>query len=120
MIESEVIAAMVGLADKGIYKVEVEFSGSGDSGDIDEYRYLDKDNNEIYKIDDDSSDFIQTLAEDIINNHYGYDWYNNEGGRGTLYINFEEKEWDIQGVQYVEEPTSESGELTDIIANLSE
>lgn len=119
MTETEIMAAMLAVGEQGIEKVEVEFSGSGDSGDIDEWRYLDSEGDEVYP-NDQVTEVIKRIGERIINNHYGYDWYNNEGGRGTLYIDLKEKTWDIQGVQYVEEPNSEEGELGDILDELKE
>lgn len=119
MTETEIMAAMLAVGEQGIEKVEVEFSGSGDSGDIDEWRYLDSEGDEVYP-NNQVTEVIKRIGERIINNHYGYDWYNNEGGRGTLYIDLKEKTWDIQGVQYVEEPNSEEGELGDILNELKE
>jgi hypothetical protein len=37
-----------------------------------------------------------------------------------LHINIKEKTWEIQGVQYVEEPNSEEGELTNILDEIKE
>lgn len=115
MTEAEIIAAMLAINEQGIEKVEVDFSGAGDSGDIDEWRYLDSEGDEVHSPNDQAIKTIRKIAEKIINSHYGYDWYNNEGGRGTLYIDLKEKTWYIEGVQYVEQPNSEEGELTSII-----
>ncbi len=119
MTEEEIMAAMLAINEQGIEMVEVDFSGSGDSGDIDEWRYLDSQGDEIYP-NDQAVEMIKRIGEKIINNHYSYDWYNNEGGRGTLHMNIKEKTWDIEGVQYVEEPNSEEGELTDILNEIKE
>lgn len=118
MSEAEIMAAMLSVYEQGVEMVEVDFSGSGDSGDIDEWRYLDSETDEI-DIDEKSKAIIKKIGEEIINNNYGYDWYNNEGGRGTLYMNLKEKTWNIDGVQYVEEPNSEEGELIDILTKIS-
>lgn len=119
MTEAEMMAAMLSLNEQGVEKVEVDFSGSGDSGDIDEWRYLDEEENEI-DIDEKSTAVMKKIGEKIIDSHYSYDWYNNEGGRGTLYINLKDRTWNIEGVQYVEEPNSEEGELGDILDELKE
>jgi hypothetical protein len=118
MTEAEIMAAMLSIYEQGIEMVEVDFSGSGDSGDIDEWRYLDADNDEI-DIDDKSEAIIKMIGEEIINHNYGYDWYNNDGGRGTLYMNLKKRTWKIEGVQYVEEPNSEEGELVNILSKLN-
>lgn len=119
MTETEIMAAMLAVSEQGIEKIEVEFSGAGDSGDIDEWRYLDSEGDEIYPSNQ-VVEVIKRIGERIINNHYSYDWYNNEGGRGTLHIDLKEKTWDIEGVQYAEEPNSEEGELGDILDELKE
>jgi len=118
MTDAQIVSAMMAVKEAGIYKVEVDFSGGGDSGDIDEWRYYDEEKYEIDVDDERIIDIIQRIGERIILNHYSYDWYNNEGGRGTLHMNFKEKEWDIEGVQFVEEPNSESGELTSIVGEI--
>jgi hypothetical protein len=114
---------MMAVKEAGIYKVEVDFSGGGDSGDIDDWRYYNEEGDEIdideITVNDDRViNIIQQIGERIIHSHYSYDWYNNEGGRGTLHMDFKEKEWDIEGVQFVEEPNSESGELTTIVGEI--
>jgi hypothetical protein len=121
MTEAEIMAAMLAINEQGVEMVEVDFSGSGDSGDIDDWRYLDSKGDEIYP-DNKAIEMIKIIGEKIINNHYGYDWYNNDGGRGTLHMNIKEKTWDIEGVQYVqtEEPNSEEGELIDILRKIKE
>ena len=119
MTEAEIIAAMLAINEQGIEKIEVDFSGAGDSGDIDEWRYLDSEGDEVHP-NDQATETIKRIGERIINNHYSYDWYNNEGGRGTLHIDFKEKTWDIEGVQYVEEPNSEEGDLFNILDELKE
>ncbi len=118
MTDAQIVSAMMAVKEAGIYKVEVDFSGGGDSGDIDEWRYYDEEKYEIDVDDERIIDIIQRIGERIIHNHYSYDWYNNEGGRGTLHMDFKEKEWDIEGVQFVEEPNSESGELTTIVGEI--
>jgi hypothetical protein len=119
MTDAEIVSAMMAVKEAGIYKVEVDFSGSGDSGDIDEWRYYNEEGDE-FDVDNNSVvEIIKMIGNQIINAHYSYDWYNNEGGRGTLHIDFVEKEWDIEGVQYVEEPNSESGDLTTIVEELN-
>ena len=118
MTDAEIVSAMMAVKEAGIYKVEVDFSGGGDSGDIDEWRYYNEEGDEFDVDDERIIDIIQKIGERIIHNRYSHDWYNNEGGRGTLYIDFVEKEWDIEGVTYVEEPNSESGDLTSIIGEI--
>ena len=51
MTEAEIMAAMLAINEQRIEMVEVDFSGAGDSGDIDEWRYLDSEGDEIYPND---------------------------------------------------------------------
>lgn len=118
MKENNIIAALLQLEDSGLTSFEVDFSGSGDSGDIDERRYF-KDNENI-KPDDHIVDFCEKIENIIIDDYYSYDWYNNDGGRGTLIVNILEKTWEIEGVTYYTEEAdaSQIGDLDSVIHNL--
>lgn len=107
------------LVEKGIALVEIEFNGSGDSGSIEE------ENVNFHKIDD-AGYFISIKDKDIVSKdvyiqlvnlgyhildrYYGYDWYNNEGGYGTISINLQERKWDIEGYQRVESVEEANGD----------
>lgn len=116
------------LVEKGIGLVEIQFDGSGDSGSIEE------ENTRFYKVDE-AGEF--TLIEDenlvskdihqqllnlgyhILDKYYDYDWYNNEGGYGSININLQERKWDIEGYQRVEsvEEANGDGELEEALAS---
>lgn len=89
---------MLRLQDLGIVSVFAEFSGSGDSGAIDniDYHVSDCTINNIFAVENaelhsDVDDYCYTLlqAGDI------EDWYNNDGGHGTLSINTKTGEYEI-------------------------
>jgi len=102
--EQEVLYTQLNLL--GAREVVVEFSGAGDSGQIDSVYYLDK-NNEPQDIPKDmiawtsqtygheqpktEESTLEDAIEDICYRSLdgtGLDWYNNEGGQGRLIIDF--------------------------------
>lgn len=86
------------LAAQGYDYIKITYSGSGDSGCIDDVHLIKKGliNIEDGVVDDESdynNDYPKhDLKELIENKAYKYvlndadDWYNNDGGGGTLYI----------------------------------
>ncbi len=59
-----------------VTKIVAEFSGSGDSGEINSIKYNDGELDvEVGGVD---------KAIDTILEEYGWDWYNNEGGYGSV------------------------------------
>jgi hypothetical protein len=116
------------LVEKGIAVVEIEFDGSGDSGSIEE------DNPRFYQAGNDGeltliadknliSKNIQqqlvNLGYHILDRYYGYDWYNNDGGYGTIYLNVNEKKWNIKGYQRFTDSreANEDGELKKVLTS---
>lgn len=88
--------------DRKINQIEVEFSGSGDSGDIggifcyyreikdNEYVNVDKDkikNTKGIGISEGERGCIDGMASKILD-ECGMDWYNNEGGYGVITITY--------------------------------
>lgn len=79
-------------------KVEISFSGSGDSGDLDDVNFYkhdgsyighqEWDNSPVYReaqlelLDDDMADYIDYAID-------GADWYNNDGGFGTISLDLD-------------------------------
>jgi hypothetical protein len=93
------------LEEIGISRIEIPFDGAGDSGSIEtmEIRLLDSLGNIVVEPDTDDN-FIELLVDfayEYLEKFYDYDWYNNEGGYGTININLEEKEIDVEGWQRV-------------------
>lgn len=116
------------LVEKGIAVVEIDFDGSGDSGSIEEDNakfYQAGNDGELTLIEDENliSEDIQKqlikLGYHILDSYYDYDWYNNEGGYGTININLQERKWDIEGYQRIEsvEEANEDGELEEALAS---
>lgn len=111
--------AVVFLKDRGIAKILVTYEGSGDSGAIDNVLYYDKEDNEYYSsqlnISESQHDDIQNLAYPMLDGIE--DWYNNEGGYGSINIDLDEFTYDIENNIRITnyETYNHSGELKDFI-----
>lgn len=102
------------LLDKGISRVNISYSGSGDSGAIDHISYIDSQEEEQEiesKYNDDIEKVVYPLLEDI------EDWYNNEGGEGIVVLNLKEKTYTINNnIRYIHyEEYKHSGNFTQLI-----
>lgn len=82
----------------GIKKIHIQFSGSGDSGAIDSIDYY-LENDTAFNNDDCEVDAFRKELEDYcytkILDHVE-DWYNNEGGHGTLVIDTKTGEYNVE------------------------
>ena len=83
----------------GVVEISIEFSGSGDSGDIDEvYFRTKKDSYEYIDMPDNKAeDLIRDFAWDIIASKVNTvgDWVNNEGGYGHITIDVENNTFNL-------------------------
>ena len=84
------------IKDYDIARIDVEYSGGGDDGMIDNIDYFDI-NDEVINFD---------IKECLIEYFYSYickniewDWINNDGGYGTLIIDISKNEIDINHYQ---------------------
>ena len=86
----------------GITIIELHYSGCGDSGEMTEVVAYDKDNNILT----DYSEVLVKKGKDI--NLYDdwseicydlltYDWYNNDGGGGVIYIDLKNMNIEVDG-----------------------
>lgn len=106
--EEEKIALLTQLNLLGVKEVEVEFSGGGDSGQIDSVMYSDT-HGDWHQIPNDLISWtkqaygeqeakpermtLNDVLEDLCYralDKCGLDWYNNDGGQGNLVIDFNE------------------------------
>lgn len=106
MTELEVTSLLLKLADLGVTGIKVEYEGSGDSGAIENIIYttnkLDSDEEtnldnvhgldvwatecpNLNTLDADLESALQNFAYDKLMNDID-DWYNNEGGYGSIAI----------------------------------
>lgn len=83
--EKTIFQIVLELRDLKVCKVNIEYSGSGDSGGIDNFSYLDENGDEIEGIEGTHAELHNQLENYIYNILQDVeDWYNNEGGYGTV------------------------------------
>jgi len=123
-LSQQVLPILVKLKDKGINKIEITFSGSGDSGDIDDLIYYDITDKYYYSRDmvknsymtDEEYNLLQNDCYEFIDDAIeGADWYNNEGGFGDITIDLDSMTADVKYSQRtVEEYSWDDLSLFDI------
>jgi len=107
MMEDEITGYLLKLADRGITGIKASYDGAGDSGAIDNIRGYTDENITLDELNDKSIWSLQDnsidLSKDSILENYLYDyllediedWYNNEGGYGTVCILVPSGEYNI-------------------------
>jgi hypothetical protein len=90
-MKMEIKEALNELHKLGVEQIVVEYSGSGDSGDIDNSDYISKTNGSI-DVPNDINDIVIDYIHSKILDTFS-DWYNNEGGGGTLLIEVPSGKW---------------------------
>lgn len=108
----------IALEQKGVKEIQIGYDGSGDSGSVNSVTFYDHNDDEIELKDFESK--AEDIGYHILSRYYDVDWYNNEGGYGTVNINLADKTWDIDG--YYRETTSveapADGDLKDVIETI--
>ena len=95
------------IKDHNIANIEVTYSGGGDDGCIDEVNFEDIDENNInVKMESEVEREWDDLLYDMISNNVEWDWINNDGGYGMMYIDCTKTPWkvSIDHSQRVTEP----------------
>ena len=116
MTENEMTGLLLKLADLGVTGIKIFYSGSGDSGDIDDVVYTttkevnfnDINNltnygeNALYltNLDHDLKDEISDFADQKILNDIE-DWWNNDGGYGAMLIKIPSGQYEINNIIYI-------------------
>jgi hypothetical protein len=116
MTENEMTGLLLQLADLGVTGIKIFYSGSGDSGDIDDVVYTttkevnfnDINNltnygeNALYltNLDHDLKEEISDFADQKILNDIE-DWWNNDGGYGTMLIKIPSGNYEINNIIYI-------------------
>lgn len=98
MTEQELTQTLIQLADLGVTGIRINYEGGGDSGCIEDIYYTDKEDVSIEDVQNLPWDAknLRELSSDLSNNIENFvhgqilddieDWWNNEGGNGTLAI----------------------------------
>lgn len=99
-----------GLKDLGVKKLVAEYSGGGDSGGIDSV-YAENNEGDHVNLTAGLFDTAENFMYELLSNRYDYDWYNNDGGSGTVYFDIDDLEYDIQGYVMEAREANQSGQL---------
>ena len=84
------------IKDHNIASIEVDYSGGGDDGCIDDVRYEDIDENKIdILMEPDVSAEWDDLIYNMISENIEWDWINNEGGYGQMIIDCTKTPWKV-------------------------
>ena len=98
MTEQELTQTLIQLADLGVTGIRINYEGGGDSGCIEDIYYTDKEGisiGEVQSLPWDSKN-LKDLNNELANNIENFatdkilddieDWWNNDGGNGTMSI----------------------------------
>ena len=89
------------IKDHNISKIEVRYGGGGDDGCIEETNYYvtDPGSGDQVDIDINMNKEVEhawdDLLYDLLNDHIEWDWINNDGGDGYMYIDCTKDPWKI-------------------------
>jgi hypothetical protein len=106
--ELEEAAFVSSLKNMGITELVGEYDGSGDSGSIETIYCEDEDGN-IISIESEVESRVEEMLYEVLSTNYDYDWYNNDGGYGTVRINIEDKTWKVDGIVRTTQDADASG-----------
>jgi hypothetical protein len=108
MTEQELTQTLIQLADLGVTGIRINYEGGGDSGCIEDIMYTDKEGvllDEVQNLPWGSKDLkelnnelainIENFTTDTILDDIE-DWWNNEGGSGTLAILVPSGEYNVE------------------------
>ena len=115
MTENEMTGLLLKLADLGVTGIKIFYSGGGDSGDIDDIVYTTtkeaafnnimnlpshgEDVLYLQNLNDELADKIKDFANEKILNDIE-DWWNNDGGYGTMLIKIPSGKYEINNMIY--------------------
>ena len=84
------------IKDHNISKIEIDYSGGGDDGCVEEVRFEDIDGNNI---DVQMENEVETEWDDLLYNmlsdNIEWDWINNDGGYGQMHIDCTKTPWKV-------------------------
>ena len=108
MTEQELTQTLIQLADLGVTGIRINYEGGGDSGCIEDIHYTDKEGVSIVEVQNLpwSSKNLKQLNNELAINIENFttdtildtieDWWNNEGGNGTLAILVPSGEYNVE------------------------
>jgi hypothetical protein len=108
MTEQELMQTLIQLADLGVTGIRINYEGGGDSGCIEDMMYTEEKDVSIEDVQNLSWDSknLNNLSSELASNIENFahaqilddieDWWNNEGGSGTLAILVPSGEYNVQ------------------------
>ena len=85
------------IKDHNISNIEVDYSGGGDDGCIDDVRFEDHNENKIdILMEPDVSAEWDELLYNMLSDNIEWDWINNDGGYGQMIIDCTKTPWDVK------------------------
>jgi hypothetical protein len=108
MTEQELMQTLIQLADLGVTGIRINYEGGGDSGCIEDIMYTDKEGVSLEELQDLpwGSKNLRELNNELANNIENFttdtildtieDWWNDEGGSGTLAILVPSGEYNVE------------------------
>lgn len=85
------------IKDHNISNIEIDYSGGGDDGCIDEVRFEDHNENKIdILMEPDVSAEWDELLYNMLSDNIEWDWINNDGGYGQMIIDCTKTPWDVK------------------------
>ena len=108
MTEQELMQTLIQLADLGVTGIRINYEGGGDSGCIEDMMYTEKegvslievqnlpwDSKNLKQLNNELAINIENFTTDTILDTIE-DWWNNEGGNGTLAILVPSGEYNVE------------------------
>jgi len=108
MTEQELMQTLIQLADLGVTGIRINYEGGGDSGCIEDMMYTEKEGVSLIEVQNlpwDSKN-LNNLSPELASNIENFahaqilddieDWWNNEGGSGTLAILVPSGEYNVE------------------------
>ena len=84
------------IKDHNITTIEVIYSGGGDDGCIDEVNFTDHNEEAVtYPFNKEVQSVFDDLLYDILSDNIEWDWINNDGGSGFMYIDCTKNPWNV-------------------------
>jgi len=87
------LLAEILIDDDAAVIIEVEFDGYGDRGNVHSFVLPNNEDGSLQKLEDELNQFIS----DLVDTHVTWDWYNNEGGGGSVEWNLSSDKITING-----------------------
>lgn len=114
MSSDEAKAFLISLQMKGVGFIVIDFDGAGDSGELSNIDFQDE-NRRVYYSDeivDEDYQKVEDVFYSLFDNILG-DWYNNDGGYGSVSIELSEASYSIDANYRTVETQYYEGSLAD-------